>query len=229
MNLSNLKIIWEWLTKLSPDFLRFFVIFLMGIILFQCNKDGIADMFRQEIQRETKAKQDREQYTIEITPRVHDILEDILTQDEKATNVLLLNYHNTLTSSHGLSYRYLTGLCESFQESSPCIDYWKELDYMNYGEEIQKITMRRCLLMHNVQMFREEYPKFTYLLERSNAASAVFYPIIGVDGSLGMLVVLYKQELSELTLDNIRKAIAPNIQPLAVLLDYNYVSGIEEL
>lgn len=186
-------------------------------------------MFRQEIQRETKAKQDREQYTIEITPRVHSILEDILTQDEKATNVLLLNYHNTLTSSHGLSYRYLTGLCESFQESNPCIDYWKELDYMNYGEEIQKITIRRCLLMHNVQMFREEYPKFTYLLERSNASSAVFYPIIGVDGSVGMLVVLYKQELSELTLDDIRKAIAPNIQPLAVLLDYNYVHGIKEL
>jgi len=49
MNLSNLKMIWEWLAKLSPDFLRFIVIFLMGVILFQCNRDGIADMFRQEI------------------------------------------------------------------------------------------------------------------------------------------------------------------------------------
>jgi len=82
---------------------------------------------------------------------------------------------------------------------------------MNYGEEIQKITMRRCLLMHNIQMYRKEYPKFTYLLERSDAKSAVFYPIIGVDSTVGMLVVLYKCELSELTLDHIRKVIAPNI------------------
>lgn len=227
MNLENVKLVWEWLTKLSPDLLRFIIIFLMGVIFFQCNNDKITMMFRQEVQNETKAKQDREQYTIEITPKVHDILEDILHKDKGATNVLLLNYHNTLTSSHGLSYRYLTGLCESFQESDPCIDYWKELDYMNYGSEIQKITMRRCLLMQDVQEYRQEYPKFTYLLERSNAKSAVFYPIIGVNNSVGMLIVIYKDTVPEITLDQIRRAIAPNIQPLAVLLDYNYVKGIK--
>jgi hypothetical protein len=49
MNLSNLKIIWEWLAKLSPDFLRLLIIFLMGVVLFQCSKDGMVNMFRQEI------------------------------------------------------------------------------------------------------------------------------------------------------------------------------------
>ena len=50
----------------------------------------------------------------EITPKVQSILEDVIEKDESATNVLLLNYHNTLISSHGLPYKYLTGLCESF-------------------------------------------------------------------------------------------------------------------
>lgn len=227
MNLQNIKFVWDWLVKLSPDFLRFIIILLMGIIFYQCNTSEITKLFKQEIQNEAQIKQDREQYTIDITPKIHNILEDVIHKDEGATNVLLLNYHNTLTSSHGLSYRYLTGLCESFQESEPCIDYWKELDYMNYGNEIQKITMRRCLLMQNITEYRNEYPKFTYLLERSNAKSAVFYPIIGVDNSVGMLIVIYKETVSELSLDKIRKAIAPNIQPLAILLDYNYVKRIK--
>lgn len=188
--------------------------------------ERIGNTFRQQMQSETKAKRDREQYTIDITPKVQNILQDVVDKDEDATNVLLLNYHNTLTSSHGLSYRYLTGLCESFQESDPCIDYWKELDYMNYGEEIQKITARRCLLMNNTQIFRKDYPKFTYLVERSNAKSAVFYPIIGVDNSVGMLVILYNKEISGITLDHLRKVISPTIQPLAILLDYDYVKGI---
>ena len=62
--------------------------------------------------------------------------------DPNADNVILLNYHNTLLSSNGLSYKYLTGICESFQgpDSKPCMQEWKELDYINYGEEIQKIN-----------------------------------------------------------------------------------------
>lgn len=210
---------------MSPDFLRFLVMVLTVVILLQYNTERINNTFRQQAQSETKAKRDREQYTIDITPKVQKILQDVIDKDENVTNVLLLNYHNTLTSSHGLSYRYLTGLCESFQESSPCIDYWKELDYMNYGEEIQKITTRRCLLMNNTQIFRKDYPKFSYLVERSNAKAAVFYPIIGVDNSVGMLVVLYNKENPGIALDHLRKVIFPTIQPLAILLDYDYVKG----
>lgn len=200
---------------------------LLIVILFQCNMNRISQTFRQEIQSETEAKRDREQYMTEITPKVQSILEDVVEKDESATNVLLLNYHNTLISSHGLPYKYLTGLCESFQESNPCIDYWKELDYMNYGDEIEKINMRRCLLMENTEIYRKDYPKFTYLVERSGAKSAVFYPLIGVDSSVGMLVVLYNNGVPKLTLDHLRKVISPTIQPLAVLLDYDYVKRIK--
>lgn len=225
MDFKFLKLIWEGLQKLSPDILRLFVIILLMYVFVGRSIDGVKTMFNQENNKQTEIKQDREQYVTKIMPRVNGLIQDIASKDEEATNVLLLNYHNTLTSTHGLAYRYLTGICEQFK-TKPCIDYWKELDYMNYGEEIHNITIRRCLLMQDVKDYRQEFPKFTYLLERSNAKSAIFYPIIGVDSSIGLIVVLYDKQITEISLDKIRKVIAPNIQPLAVLLDYNYVKDL---
>ena len=57
-----------------------------------------------------------EKYTEMITPQVNGHIEHILMEDKDASNVLLLNYHNTLQSTHGLSYRYLTALTEKRRE-----------------------------------------------------------------------------------------------------------------
>ena len=227
MDFKLLKTIWEWLQKLSPDILRLFIIILLMYVFVGRSVDGVKTMFNQENNKQLQIKQDREQYVVEIMPEVNRLIEDIASKDEDATNVLLLNYHNTLTSTHGLAYRYLTGICEQFQKQ-PYIDYWKELDYMNYGEEIHKIIMSRGLFMQNVSDYRKEFPKFSYLLERSNAKSAIFYPILGVNSSVGILVVLYDKPLKEISVERIKKAINPNIQPLAVLLDYDYVKGIRK-
>lgn len=224
MRLTSLKLIWEWLSKLSPDFLRFLVIVLILIVAASYNKDSIKNIFKQQITTEEKLKQDREQYTVKITPKISRLVYQLGNGDENISNVILLNYHNTLVSSHGLAYTYLTGLYEYFQgnETKPCINDWKELDYMNYGEEIQKIITARYLLMENVEDFRHIYPKFVYLLEKENVKSAVFYPIIGVDSSVGMIVILYNDYITQNSIDYLNNRITLIIQPLAVLLDYNY-------
>ena len=67
---------------------------LLVIILFQCNIDKISQTFREEVNIEKEAKRDREQYMVDITPKVQSILENVIEKDESATNVLLLNYHN---------------------------------------------------------------------------------------------------------------------------------------
>lgn len=229
MNLNFLKTIWEWLTKLSPDFLRFLVIVLLLLMFVNYNVDGIKKVFIQHFRTEEKLKQDREEYTVEITPKISKLIYDIRSDDSKISNVILLNYHNTLVSSHGLAYKYLTGLYEDFQgdDTRPCINDWKELDYMNYGEEISKITAARFLIMQNIENYRNTYPKFVYLLEKENKKSAVFCPIIGVDSSVGMIVVLYNDIITQESIDNLKVKMGPVIQPLAVMLDYNFKKNNE--
>ena len=224
MSINTLKTIWDWLSKLSPDFLRLIIIILILFVFVNYNVNGIKQLFVQQINTEEKLKQDREKYTVEITPKISKLIYDIRSSDKKVSNVLLLNYHNTLVSSHGLAYKYLTGLYEDFQgdNTKPCINDWKELDYMNYGEEIQKITTARFLLMKDIQEYKYTYPKFVYLLEKANKKSAVFCPIMGVDSSVGMIVVLYNDTITEESIDNLKLKIGQVLQPLAVLLDYNY-------
>lgn len=229
MSLKFLKTIWEWLTKLSPDFLRFLVIVLILFIFVNYNIDGIKHIFNQHFKTEARLKQDMEEYTVEITPKISKLIYDIRSGDSKISNIILLNYHNTLVSSHGLAYKYLTGLYEDFQgdDTRPCINDWKELDYMNYGEEISKITAARFLIMQNIENYRNTYPKFVYLLEKENKKSAVFCPIIGVDSSVGMIVVLYNDIITQESIDNLKVKMGPVLQPLAVMLDYNFKKNNE--
>ena len=98
---------------------------------------------------------------------------------------------------------------------------------MNYGEEISKITAARFLIMQNIENYRNTYPKFVYLLEKENKKSAVFCPIIGVDSSVGMIVVLYNDIITQESIDNLRVKMGPVIQPLAVMLDYNFKKNNE--
>lgn len=221
------KIIWCWLKKQSPEFLRLLCVILIVWILGNYTLTGVKQIFTDHTKQEQVIKKEREAYTVEITPIVNRHIKSILTRDENANNVILLNYHNTLLSSHGLSYRYLTAICEWFKgvDSKPCSEYWKELDYMNYGEEIHKINIENYMYFDTVANYRNSFPKFTYLLERSEFKSAAFYPIIGVNGAVGMLIVGYKGEATDVDLDYVRTILNSNIQPLSTLLDYDYVTN----
>jgi len=47
-------------------------------------------------------------------------------KDSCMSNIILLNYHNSLISSNGLAYKHLTGISEKFRglDNQPCIDFW---------------------------------------------------------------------------------------------------------
>lgn len=226
MKLEIFKVCWNWIKNLPPDATKM-LCFILVIMLMVCyTTREIKGVFREQVNDELIEKQKREKYTVEITPKVNQYIRNIISKDSMASNVILLNYHNTLLSSHGLSYRYLTAICEQFQgfDSKPCSEFWKELEYMNYGEEIYKINIASCIIISNISELRNNFPKFTYLLERSEFKSAVLCPIEGVDGTVGMLIIGYKKANIVITDEYIRKVITPNIQPLSTLLDYNYVN-----
>ena len=222
--LNLLGKIWSWIKDLNPDIVRLICMGLIVWVIGHYTLDGVVRAIRDTNESEQILKEKREQYTIQITPNINYHVKDILLKDQKASNVILLNYHNTLISSNGLSYKFLTALCEQFQgdDSEPTIDYWKELDYMNYGEEIQKINTAGAYVLDSIQKYRNTFPKFTYVLERCEFKSAVIYPLTGVDGPIGMIIVGYRTAINNLDLTYVRKVIAPNIQPLATLLDYDY-------
>ena len=224
MSLSRLEAIYGWINNLGPN-VKTIIIIVLSVIVVETSFRGhtklILQDYTEQVQQE---KYLAEEYTKIISPSINEYIERILVQDKDASNVILLNYHNSLVSTHGLSYRYLTALTEKKRglDTKSCLRIWKELEYINYGDEIEKINDNRCLRMDSIQDYGTRLPNLVNLLELSDAKSAAFYPLSGVDGSVGMLVILYKVK-KEYQEGYYQSIIAPSIQPLAIWLDYNSV------
>lgn len=223
MSLEFLNAIYNWLKKQSPDVVRLVCIALLLWIFGNYTATGVKRVLNNSRNTERQDKCKREQYTVDITPEVNKYIQNVLNFDANATNVILLNYHNTLLSTNGLSYKYLTAVCEKFQgeDSRPCMKEWKELDYLNYGEEIEKINASKYIMLKDSDKFMRSFPKFVWVMHNSGIKAACFYPIIGMHEPVGMLIIGYREEVTEIDLDYIRRLIYPTIQPIASLLDYN--------
>jgi hypothetical protein len=55
------------------------------------------------------------------------------------------------------------------------------------------------------------FPKFVWVMHNSDIKTAYFYPILGSHGPVGMLVIGYRNQSTEITLDYFRKVIYPTI------------------
>lgn len=224
MSLSRLEAIYGWINNLGPNVKTIIIIVLSVIVVetsFRSYTKLILQDYTEQVQRE---KYLAEEYTKIISPSINEYIERILVQDKDASNVILLNYHNTLVSTHGLSYRYLTALTEKKRglDTKSCLRIWRELEYINYGDEIEKINENGSLRMDSIQQYSTSLPNLVELLQRSNAKSAAFYRLSGVDGPVGMLVVIYPMK-KEYYLGYYQSIIAPSLQPLTTWLDYNSV------
>ncbi len=205
------------------------VICLFPIIRNQIIK-GIDNVVNDKEKLEKIEKTKQEQYVVDITPEIMHTLQNIMSHDFSASNILLMNYHNTLISSNGLPYKYLTTIREEIGPGGDgsVINAWKELDYMNYGEEIIKINNSKFLFFNDINRMQTSLPKFYFLVRQGNFKSAAFFPIVGVNSYVGILVILYKDEKDEITTEYLQKTVFADIQRLSTLLDYDYYKSIKK-
>lgn len=224
MLLSRLEAIYGWVNNLGPN-VKTTVIIVLSMIVIETSFRGRTKLILQDYTEQvSQEKSLAEEYTKMITPFVNEYIEKILAADREASNVILLNYHNTLTSTHGLSYRYLTSITEKKRglETKSCLRIWKELEYINYGEEIERINDNGSLRMDSINDYINKLPNIVELLQRSGAKSAAFYPLSGINGPVGMIIVIYPIR-KQYYLGYYQRIIAPSAQPLTTLLDYNSV------
>ena len=157
-----------------------------------------------------------ESYTLETASTINRCVSDIATKDQECFNVLLLNYHNTQKSLQGFRYLYLNLLTEKPKglDNDPVKDYWSNLEYVYYEDELARIHNNEYLIIDNIESIKPIMPKIYKRLKISGAESASFYTIEGLQNPIGLVIILYKDKPSR------KVNIIPEIQKLAVLLDY---------
>ena len=222
MQLGKIKQLYDLVNGINPTMKTLIILLLVGIIAGSTMKYYAKSILEDYTQQAIAEKKIAEQYTQIISPMVNEYIQEILLKDRDASNVILLNYHNTLTSSHGLSYRYITALTEKKRgiDSKNCLRVWKELEFINYEDEFSKINSNQYLIMDSIDAYVTKFPKITELLNMCNAKAAAFYPIEGIGGSIGVIVVLYPKK-KEYYLGYYNEVIARQIQALSSLLDYD--------
>lgn len=224
MTLDKLGTVYNWINKINPNVKTIIIVVLTLLIIHYGYKQSVKSILIDYQNKEVTDRKSAEDYTRLVAPQINYEIESILNEDKDASNVVLLNYHNTLSSTNGLSYKFLTSLTEKRRgiNTRSCLRIWKELEYINYNEEIEKINSMKYVCMENIDKYKQQFPNITELLRISEAKSAALYPIIGINGPIGMLVIIYPKE-KEYSSDYYRVVIAPVIQPLVSLLDYDSV------
>lgn len=198
------------------------ITFLLGIIFINYIEKQNTNILKQYTQNTEIAEQQAEQYTINTASDINRYMSDIAEKDKDAYDVILLSYHNTQKSLQGYRYLYLNCLTEKLSgiDSEPLKDYWSNLDYIYYEDELSKIHNLEFLLISNVDDIQVTMPKFYRKLRLSGAKAATFYTIEGLNNPIGMVVILYKEPHAKSK--NVEKILF-DIQKLALLLDYQNV------
>ena len=219
MLLTWIKKCLEFLNKISPETRSLIIIFLFGYVLYcqitESTKKQIIERFQQEFIHNKKA----EQYSIETSIELNRQIQLISEKDKEAFDVLLLNYHNNTQSLQGYKYLYLSCLTEAPKSlDTPLMkQQWNKIDYIYYADELAKLHNQSFVQINNIETMKYSLPKLYRLLKSSDAQAASFFTIEGVDSAIGLVVILYKDQL-EGSIDI--QGILPCIQRLAVILDY---------
>lgn len=158
---------------------------------------------------------------MEIAPKINEYVNNIERDDPDCYDVLLLNYHNSKKSLQGIRYLYLNCIAESTKgiEHEAVKKYWSDLEYIYYQDEISKIHNHGYLRIEDIDSIKPHFPKLYKNLLVSEAKSAAFYPIEGLDSPIGMIVVLYKQRKTYRS-GFYNSHLSSQIQKLSTLLDY---------
>lgn len=224
MILDWIKKVWNFVNRLDSQ-LKTVII----IILFICwgypqivkqNRDTLINYF-EHVEKQNIAD---EGYTLKMAHYINEYIFNIQKSDPDCYNVILLNYHNSQKSLQGFRYLYLNCLTESPRglDSEPLKQYWNDLEYVYYENELNKIRNNGYLRIENIDSIKTTFPKLYKKLLICDAKAAAFYPIEGIDSPIGMVIVLYKQP-KKYSLGYYNSNVSPWIQKLSTILDYQNV------
>ena len=222
MYLNIIKKVIKYINEIPSHAKTCIIILLCGIIFINYIEYQNSNLLKDYNIFVEQKEQIAETYTFETAADINEHVLNISQKDTACYNVLLLSYHNTQKSLQGYRYLYLNCLTEKPKglESEPLREYWTDLEYIYYEDELSKIHNKEYLLIKNIDNIKFTMPKIYRKLKISGANAAAFYTIEGIIYPIGMVVILYDHPLPG-AIDV--SSIYPDIQKLAVLLDYtNY-------
>lgn len=226
MILDWIKKAWDFVNGMNSQVKTLIILVLFGCVtytqLLEQNQKIIVDY----IEKVEKQNEEDESYTLKMAHYINEYIYNIQTSDDDCYNVLLLNYHNSQKSLQGFRYLYLNCITESPKgiADENLKPHWNNLEYIYYESELTRIRNNGYLRVENIDSIKGTFPKLYKKLLVCDAKAAAFYPIEGINSPVGMVIVLYKNP-KDYSLGFYNKNVAPWIQKLSTILDYQNVKN----
>ena len=222
--LVKLQKLWSMIDQL-PSALKTILIIALFLIINFTGVKRISDISIKNYITETKEeKRKQEEYTRNNAVMINNELTMIMKSNENVTNVMWVSYHNSTESLNGLSYLYLSVISE-VQKDISYKSMWKDMDYIHYSEELERIHSRGFLMIDDGST--TDFPRFKKRLDLCDVKHAAFFPINGVSEHIGMIIIFYK-DCEYYNIKDFQKDILPHINKLSILLDYDSVKKKRE-
>lgn len=197
MILNYLKKFWKILNKISPNNRNIIIILLMGYIMYFQINVSTHEMINTFIEKNIKSEKQAEQYTKDTANQINQWVKLIQQKDNRAFDVLLLNYHNNTQSLQGYKYLYLSCLAEQPRSlDTPLLkQQWNNIDYIYYVDELIKIHSQNFVKIQDINEMKYALPKIYHLVKNTNAKCVSFFTVESNNQPIGMIVILYDNEV----------------------------------
>ena len=220
MILDQIKRVWEFINKISPETRSLIILLLFGYVLYTQINQSTQTKLDKQYQKALIEEKEAEEYAKDKAIEINRHVRLIAQKDKDAFDVLLLSYHNSKQTLQGFKFLYLSCLTESPKSiESPLLkNQWTNMDYIYYVDELEKLHNQEIVHIANLSEMEDDLPKLYRLVKSSDANAVSFYVIEGKKTPIGILVMLYKDSIA-CKMEK-AKIVMPSIQKLAILLDY---------
>lgn len=226
MIIDSLKKVWDFVNNMNSQVKTLIILILMILWGYSYIMEQNQEIITNYIEHLEKQNIEDENYTLKMAHYINEYVYNIQKSDRDCYNVLLLNYHNSKKSLQGFRYLYLNCITESPKgiEDENLKPYWSNLEYIYYESELNRIRNNGYIRVENIDSMKTAFPKLYKKLLTCEAKAAAFYPIEGISSPIGMIIVLYK-EPKQYSLGFYNQNVAPWIQKLSIILDYQNVKN----
>ena len=183
------------------------VLYSVGIDIYERRNVEYPKKDKEEVQVEPT----QYRYSKMVNHLLSQKLESVLLKDQFASNILLLDYHDILLLEEPIEkYKY---------DSEPKAYIWSRFNYFESWQEVKMISSEGYVTIFNVDDYEYVLPKFVELIKESEMKVASFYPIVGINRYLGMVVILYKNDPT-FKEGYFQKEIVPLTQIISSVMNY---------
>lgn len=152
-------------------------------------------------------------------------LSDKLVEETEFNSLILFEYSNGSQNISGLPFLYMSATHEIVPNGvEPSISKYQKINTTLFADFLSDLEKDNMLYVQDLNNIKEVYPIMYNILDRLGAKSAAFYSVEGIEGPIGMLVLISCYCLNEENSDINKKNIYDKGSKIASLLDYKSVA-----